>query len=91
MVAKGHKLTPSVDGYCEIKPNGGGDQSAVSYSEQTFAAIRSSKHSSSTALSHARDIERIYEKTEFLQFTHITSNKVSKPKPIFISIVEVEF
>lgn len=40
MIAKGHKLTPSVYGFCEVKPNGGGDRSAISYSGPTFAAIR---------------------------------------------------
>lgn len=54
----------------------------------SFQIARSAKHSSSTALSHARDIEKIYEKNEFHQFTHTTANGVSKPKPIFVSIVD---
>ncbi|KAJ6639411.1 hypothetical protein Bhyg_12155 [Pseudolycoriella hygida] len=45
---------------------------------------RSSKYSSSTAFSHARDIENIYDKSEFIQFTHTAS----KPKPVFIDIVD---
>ncbi|KAJ6643029.1 hypothetical protein Bhyg_07985, partial [Pseudolycoriella hygida] len=84
MIASRHKLTPSVYGFCEIKPNGGGDRSAISFSGPTYAAIRSSKYSSSTAFSHARDIENIYDKSDFIQFTHTAS----KPKPVFIDIVD---
>lgn len=49
---------------------------------------RSTKLTSSTALSHARDIETIYGKSEFLKFTHTTSNGVTLPKPVLISIVD---
>lgn len=49
---------------------------------------RSTKHTSSTALSHARDIETIYDKSEFRDFTHTTSNGVTLPKPVLISIVD---
>ncbi|KAJ6639659.1 hypothetical protein Bhyg_12406 [Pseudolycoriella hygida] len=84
VLANGHKITPSVYGFCEVKPNGGGDRSAVGYSGPTFAAIRSSKHSSSTAMSHARDIETIYGKAEFREFTHTTTNGVTLPKPVLI-------
>ncbi|KAJ6642673.1 hypothetical protein Bhyg_07626, partial [Pseudolycoriella hygida] len=36
VIAKGHKLTPSVYAFCEIKPNGGGDASAITYSGPTY-------------------------------------------------------
>ncbi|XP_037029339.1 uncharacterized protein LOC119069393 [Bradysia coprophila] len=88
VIAKGHKLTPSVYGFCQIKANGGGDASAISYSGPTFVAIRSSKHSSSTAFSHARDLEQIYEKSEFSEFTHTTIGGKLKPKPVLVCIVD---
>ncbi|XP_037047572.1 uncharacterized protein LOC119082223 [Bradysia coprophila] len=91
VIAKGHKLTPSVYGFCQIKANGCGDASAISYSGPTFVAIRSSKHSSSTAFSHARDLEQIYEKSEFSEFTHTTIGGKLKPKPVLVCIVDGKY
>ncbi len=49
-----HKLIPSVYASCNIKEDG-----AVSYSGPTYIAVRSGKHDSSTAASHARDLETV--------------------------------
>ncbi|KAJ6646124.1 hypothetical protein Bhyg_01334, partial [Pseudolycoriella hygida] len=85
VIAKGHKLTPSVYAFCEIKPNGGGDASAITYSGPTYISIRSSKHSSSTATSHGRDIEKIYATPDFDKFT---KTKSLDAKPVLIAIVD---
>jgi len=54
VVAVGHKLTLSVYAGIVIKPHDIGNRQAVSYSGPTYIAIRSGKHSSSTALSCSR-------------------------------------
>lgn len=65
IVAEKHKLIPSVYGALEIKPQRMGDLDAISYSGPTYIAIRSGKHDSSTAASHAVDFERLLELPEF--------------------------
>jgi len=57
VVATGHKLIPSVYAGMVIKPDDIGNRQAVSYSGPTYVAIRSGKHSSSTAFSHAADTQ----------------------------------
>lgn len=59
IVANKHKLIPSVYAGIEIKPNGLGKPEAVGFSGPTYIAIRSGKHASSTAFSHALDIKRL--------------------------------
>ncbi|XP_055543502.1 uncharacterized protein LOC129729044 [Wyeomyia smithii] len=59
IVANKHKLIPSVYAGIEIKLNGLGRPEAVGYSGPTYVAIRSGKHSSSTAFSHALDFKRL--------------------------------
>ena len=61
VVAGGHKLIPSVYAGIEIKDRIG--RNAVTYSGPTYIAIRSGKHASSTAYSHALDVDRSTEKT----------------------------
>ncbi|KAJ6634591.1 hypothetical protein Bhyg_13166 [Pseudolycoriella hygida] len=85
VVAGGHKLTPSVYAFCGVKPDGGGDPSAITFSGPTFIAIRSAKHTSSTALSHARDIQKIYSTTDF---DKLTKTKSLTYKPVLINIVD---
>lgn len=65
IVAEKHELIPSVYGALEIKPQRMGDLDATSYSGPTYTAIRSGKHDSSTAASHAVDFERLLELPEF--------------------------
>ncbi|KAJ8686037.1 hypothetical protein QAD02_021830 [Eretmocerus hayati] len=59
VVGSRHKLIPSVYAGIVIKPRGWGDPKSVTYSGPTYVAIRSSKHDSSTAASHALDFERL--------------------------------
>lgn len=64
LVAQRHKLIPSVTAGIEVKRNGLGQAEAVGYSGPTYIAIRSGKHASSTAYSHAADFKRLLELEE---------------------------
>ncbi|CAH0560583.1 unnamed protein product [Brassicogethes aeneus] len=59
VIASRHKLISSVYALCEVKSNEMGRPEAVSYSGPTYIAIRSGKHSSSTATSHAQDLDTL--------------------------------
>ena len=56
VVGERHKLIPSVYGICNVLPNG-----KVSYSGNTFIRLRSGKHDSSTAYTHAYDLNKLFE------------------------------
>ena len=56
---------------------------AVSYSGPTYIAIRSGKHSSSSAFAHALDFERLLELEEFDDITKDDRDKVIKPIVVF--------
>ncbi|CAG4960750.1 unnamed protein product [Parnassius apollo] len=81
VIASGHKLIPSVYALCEVKPNDMGRPEAVLYSEPTYIAIRSGKHSSSTATSHAQDLNTLLTIEYFSKFI---KNIDSKFKPVLI-------
>ncbi|GBP08971.1 hypothetical protein EVAR_78332_1 [Eumeta japonica] len=66
---------------CEVKPNEMGRPEAVSYSGPTYIAIRSGKHSSSTATSHAQDLDTLLTIESFSKFI---KNIDSKVKPVLI-------
>lgn len=70
VVAPKHKLIPSV--YAGIKIDSGkiGDPKSVTYSGPTYIAIRSAKHSSSTASSHAFDFERLLHLESFKEIIY---------------------
>ncbi|GBN03831.1 hypothetical protein AVEN_233030-1 [Araneus ventricosus] len=59
VIAERHKLIPSVYAGIVIAPKMPGQSKAVGYSGPTFIAIRSGKHSSSTANAHAQDFETL--------------------------------
>ncbi|ESO03128.1 hypothetical protein HELRODRAFT_174018 [Helobdella robusta] len=80
-----HKLIPSVYAGLVISENGYGAKEAVTYSGPTFISIRSGKHSSSNAMSHARDFERLMKLPEF---DTITKTMDQNAKPIFIFFVD---
>lgn len=84
VVAAKHKLIPSVYAGISIEKNGFGKVESVGYSGPTYIAIRSGKHSSSTAYSHGLDFERLLEIPEFNPITKF-ANTV---KPIVIFIVD---
>lgn len=84
-VAGSHCLIPSVYGIQEIAANGFGDPKAVSYSGPTHIAIRSGKHSSSTAATHTADTEKLVELEGFKKFMLDTEGNV---KPVLIMKVD---
>lgn len=55
----------------------------MSYSGPTYIAIRSGKHSSSTALSHALDFEKLLNLKEFAEITRCGLDQLVKPIVIF--------
>ena len=83
VVAKRHKLIPSVSAVIQIGREGDGKPSAVSYSGSTYIAIRSGKHCSSTAENHAADLKRLIDSSAFESFVKTPDGLV---KPIFISM-----
>ena len=56
-VANRHKLIPSVYAECEINKKDG----SLSYSGNTFIRIRSGKHDTSNAGTHAYDIRELFD------------------------------
>lgn len=84
IVAEKHKLIPSVYAGIIIEGDGMGDPHSVLYSGPTFIAIRSGKHSSSTAATHAVDLKRIISLTEFTDLV-LTENGNVKPVVIISS------
>lgn len=86
VVAARHKLIPSVYAGVTIQPDGMGRSEAVGYSGPTYVAIRSGKHSSSTAYAHALDFERLFELEEFQTIMKFGVEKAVKP--VFIVTVD---
>ena len=83
VVAERHKLIPSVYAGIDIQPNGFGKRDAVGYSGPTYIAIRSGKHSSSTAFSHALDFDRLLTLKEFDVITKSGVDRLVKPVVVF--------
>ncbi|KAJ8880974.1 hypothetical protein PR048_017447 [Dryococelus australis] len=81
VIASRHKLIPSVHALCEVKPNEMGRPEAVSYSGPTYIAIRSGKHSSSTATSHTQDFDTFLTLEPFYNFM---KNGDGNVKPVLI-------
>lgn len=61
------------------------DPNAVSYSGPTYISIRSGKHSSSTAASHADDFRKVLELPAFKDLTRTSDNEV---KPVLIFTID---
>lgn len=70
VVAAGHKLIPSVYAGLVMKDEKIGDIKSITYSGPTYVAIRSAKHSSSTAASHAFDLERLSRLESFKEILY---------------------
>lgn len=85
IVGEKHKLIPSVYAGLVIRENGYGSKETVSYSGPTYISIRSGKHSSSTAKTHARDFSKLMEIDEFDTITKTESGEI---KPIVIVLVD---
>ena len=77
VVAKSHKLIPSVIAAVEIKKECF-TTPGVTYSGPTYISIWSAKHSSSTALSHLQDMKRVRQLPQFHDNMY-TSNDLVKP------------
>jgi hypothetical protein len=86
VVAAGHKLIPSVYAGIQIQSDGLGNREAVGYSGPTYIAIRSGKHSSSTAFSHGLDFEKLLSLKEFDVITRSGIDRLVKP--ILVSTVD---
>lgn len=77
-IGTGHKLTPTVYAGITIKSNCMGDRKAVGYSGPTYIAIRSAKHSSSTASTHAKDLEFLLSSPLFQSLARCEDGKARK-------------
>ena len=84
VVAAGHKLIPSVIAGLKIKPDK--LQGAVSSSGPTYIGIRSGKHDSSVAATHAADLMHLYNSVE--SFKNILYRNDGTVKPILIMLVD---
>lgn len=84
-VGERHQLTPSVYAGIVIKENCMGRKEAVTYSGPTYIAIRSGKHSSSTATTHAKDLIKLLKLDEF---KNLALGKDGKVKPVMILSVD---
>lgn len=85
VVAERHKLIPSVYAGVNVEPNNFGREEAVGYSGPTHISIRSGKHSSSTANTHAYDFESLLSIPSFKSLMMTESNTV---KPVIIIFVD---
>ena len=86
VVGSRHKLIPSVyAGIHIISKSPIGQPDAVSYSGPTNIAIRSGKHSSSTATTHVIDFERLLKLENFESMLHTSSGEV---KPVLVNFVD---
>lgn len=85
VIAECHKLIPSVYAGIVIAPKMAGQSKAIGYSGPTFIAIRSGKHSSSTANTHAQDFETLLTLKEFEE---LVKTKEGFIKPVIIVTVD---
>jgi hypothetical protein len=72
-------LIPFVIAGIEIGRDGLGKPDVLGYSGQTYIAIRSGKHSSSTALAHGLDFNRLMDLPQFDSITKTGLEKSVKP------------
>ncbi|KAG5889612.1 hypothetical protein JTB14_024033 [Gonioctena quinquepunctata] len=85
VIAERYKLIPSVYAGIKITSSMLGQPQAVGYSGPTYIAIRSGKHSSSTANTHAQDFETLLELEEFRPLAKTGHGLV---KPVVIITVD---
>ncbi|XP_065172441.1 uncharacterized protein [Atheta coriaria] len=81
VIASRHKLIPSVYAGCIIKGNDMGRAEAITYSGPTYVAIRSGKHSSSTASTHAVDFNKL---ATLDNFKEIMRDEEGRLKPVVL-------
>ena len=85
VVGSKHKLLPSVIGDMKVVKNKDLTNDGVTYSGPTYIAIRSAKHSGSSALNHLRDMNRARSLPEF---TESFQNRQSQEKKVMIVTVD---
>jgi len=85
VVAERHKLIPSLYAAIKIEPNQFGQRTSVGYSGPTYIAIQSGKHDSSTAESHALDLDTVFGLDEFREFVKTPAGDI---KPVVIVTVD---
>ena len=85
VVTSGYKLILSVYAGMTIKANGFGDPKSASYSGPTYITIHLVNHSSSTAYSHALNLEYLITSTDF---QNIVINSNGDIKPVFVITVD---
>lgn len=84
VVAAGHKLIPSVIAGLEVSVDK--LDNAVSYSGPTFIAIRSGKHDSSVAGTHAADLRYLYDTVQ--SFKNLLYRQDGTVKPVLMVFVD---
>jgi hypothetical protein len=85
VVASGHKLIPSVIAGLTIE-SGINLKSAVTTSGPTYIGIRSGKHDSSVAATHASDLRHLYADVQ--QFRDVLYRQDGTVKPVLILLVD---
>lgn len=85
VIAERHKLIPSVYAGIKVEPDHFDQKTAVGYSGPTYIVIRSGKHDSSTAESHALDLDTVFGLEEFREFV---MTPVGDIKPVVIITVD---
>ena len=78
IVAGKHKLIPSVYAAVKIIENEIGRPDSVTYSGPTFVAVRSAKHSRSSANTHAIDFNRLFTIDSFDEFLKTKEKKLNQ-------------
>ncbi|KAK3932313.1 Carbamoyl-phosphate synthase arginine-specific large chain [Frankliniella fusca] len=84
-VGSSHCLVPSVYAIQEISPNKLGKTDAVSYSGPTHIVIRSGKHSSSSAATHAEDTDKMFAMESLRPYVRASDGGI---KPVLILKVD---
>ncbi|CAG8793471.1 5876_t:CDS:2, partial [Racocetra persica] len=77
IVAKKHKLIPSVYAILDVKEGKYRHAEAVTYSDSIFIRIHSGKHDSSTVYSHNKDFDNLIVKEKLYNYT--TTDDLPKP------------
>eukprot|EP00794_Sanderia_malayensis_P004092 gene4092-4646_t len=85
VVGSKHKLIPSVIGDMKVVKSKDLTNDSVTYSGPTYIAIRSAKHSGSSALNHLCDMNRARSLPEF---TESFQNRQSQEKKVMIVTVD---
>lgn len=85
VVAERHKLIPSVYAGINITANGEGDPRCATYSGPTHISIRSGKHCSSTAETHAEDLKELLTLDNFKP---LMTTPDGSTKPVMIVTVD---